>query len=155
LVDLSDNQLTALPPEITRLTNLARLDLRGNQLTIPPEILANPNNVKEIFAAITGLWGGQRLNEAKMLVVGDGKVGKSSVVERLIKGTFNAKKESTLGVEINDEIEVSQWEVESEGVPILRGKAESADLLEGIEEKKRPGGKTRKASQPKQPKSRR
>ncbi|HKQ75083.1 MAG TPA: COR domain-containing protein [Blastocatellia bacterium] len=117
-LNLSGNQLTSLPPEITNLTKLTSLDLRGNQLTIPPEVLANPRNVKEIFAALAGLWGGQRLNEAKMLVVGDGKVGKSSVVERLIKGTFDAKKETTLGVEINDEIEVSQWEVESEGDPI-------------------------------------
>jgi internalin A len=117
-LDLSGNQLTGLPQEITWLTNLTRLDLSGNQLTIPSEVLANPENVKEIFAALTGLWGGQRLNEAKMLVVGDGKVGKSSVVERLINGTFDAKKETTLGVEINDEIEVSQWELESEGDPI-------------------------------------
>jgi hypothetical protein len=40
-------------------------------------------------------------------------------------------------------------------LPLLRGKAESVNLLERIEEKKQSGGKTRKASQSKQPKSRR
>lgn len=50
-----------------------------------------------------------------MLVVGDGKVGKSSVVEQLILGTFNALKQTTLGVEINDEMKVLQSEVRNRG----------------------------------------
>ena len=53
-----------------------------------------------------------------MLVVGDGKVGKSSVVEQLIYGTFNPQKETTLGVEINDEMKVVQSEVQGEGEPV-------------------------------------
>jgi small GTP-binding protein len=61
---------------------------------------------------------GERLNEAKMLVVGDGKVGKSSVVEQLVYGTYNPQKETTLGVEINDEMKVVQSEVKGEGEPI-------------------------------------
>ena len=35
-LNLSDNQLTSLPPEITNLTNLTNLDLSGNQLTSLP-----------------------------------------------------------------------------------------------------------------------
>ena len=115
---LRNNQLTSLPTEITKLTNLTNLDIRENQLPIPPETLANPEDVKSIFAAITGLQSGERLNEAKMLVVGDGKVGKSSVVERLIHNTYNPQKETTLGVEINDEMKVVQSEVQDKGEPI-------------------------------------
>jgi len=38
-LNLSDNQLTSLPPEIAKLTNLTSLDLSRNQLTsLPPEI---------------------------------------------------------------------------------------------------------------------
>ena len=38
-LDLSNNQLTALPHEITKLTNLTELNLSDNQLTaLPPEI---------------------------------------------------------------------------------------------------------------------
>jgi internalin A len=117
-LDLSKNHLTSLPPEIAKLTNLINLDLSRNQLPIPPETLANSNDVKAIFAALVGLVSGERLNEAKMLVVGDGRVGKSSVVEQLLYGTFNPKKETTLGVEINDEMKVVQSEVEDEGEPV-------------------------------------
>jgi internalin A len=117
-LDLSNNQLTSLPPEITRLTNLTYLDLTNNPLPIPPETLNNPYDVKAIFAAIAGLETGERLNEAKMLVVGDGDVGKSSVVERLVYNTFNPKKQTTLGVEINDEMQVVQSEVKGEGEPV-------------------------------------
>jgi internalin A len=115
---LNGNQLTSVPQEITNLTNLAYLDLNSNQLPIPPETLANPKDVKAIFAALDGLVSGKRLNEAKMLVIGDGDVGKSSVVERLIYNTFNSQKETTLGVEINDEMKVVQSEVKGEKDPV-------------------------------------
>ncbi|MDQ1591741.1 MAG: internalin [Pyrinomonadaceae bacterium] len=117
-LDLSGNQLTSLPSEITRLTGLRYLDLSGNQLPIPPETLTKRTDVKAIFAALAGLASGERLNEAKMLVVGDGKVGKSSVVERLLYSTFDPHKATTLGVEINDEMKVVQSEVKGEGEPI-------------------------------------
>ncbi len=115
---LSYNQLTSVPPELAKLTNLTYLDLSRNQLPIPPETLAKPNDVKAILAALAGLVSGERLNEAKMLVVGDGKVGKSSVVERLLYSTYNPQKETTLGVEINDEMKVVQSEVKGEGEPV-------------------------------------
>jgi internalin A len=112
---LGNNQLTSVPPEIANLTNLTYLNLENNQLPIPPETFANARDVKAIFAALAGLETGERLNEAKMLVVGDGKVGKSSVVERLIYNTYNPQKQTTLGVEINDEMKVVQGEVKGEG----------------------------------------
>ena len=117
-LDLSDNELSSVPLEITKLT-MTYLNLIGNQLAnVPPETLQSPKNVKAIFAALAGLRRGEKLNEAKMLVVGDGKVGKSSVVERLIHNTYNPQKQTTLGVEINDEMKVTQSEVTGDGEPI-------------------------------------
>jgi len=117
-VDLSSNRLTRLPADFPRLTNLIYLDLQQNPLPISPETLSNPRDVKAIFAALAGLKTGERLNEAKLLVVGDGKVGKSSVVERLIYDTFNPNKQTTLGVEINDEMQILQSEVKGKDEPI-------------------------------------
>jgi internalin A len=117
-LDLSNNLLSSLPPEITKLTSLTRLGLKNIKLPIPPETLANPEDVKTVFAAIAGLVNGQRLNEAKMLVVGDPEVGKSSVVERLIYNTYNPHKQTTLGVEINDEMKVVESEVLGDGEPL-------------------------------------
>lgn len=118
VLNLSGNQLTSLPPELTTLTKLTSLDLRGNQLPISPEALENPKDVKAIFAALAGLATGARLNEAKMLVVGDGKVGKSSVVQQVLYGTYNPDKQTTLGVDISDEMKIVESEVEAEGEPI-------------------------------------
>jgi small GTP-binding protein len=117
-LDVSNNQLTSLPPQITKLTKLTRLGVKGNQLPIPPETLADPSDVKSIFAALAGLISGARLNEAKMLVVGDGKVGKSSVVAQLLDKPFNPLRATTLGVEINDEMKVVQSQVKSQGEPV-------------------------------------
>ncbi|MDQ2922225.1 MAG: GTP-binding protein, partial [Acidobacteriota bacterium] len=80
--------------------------------------MANPSDLKAIFAAIAGLKTGERLNEAKMLVIGDGKVGKSAVVQRLIYNTYNPQQQTTLGIEINDEMQVVQSEVKGEGEPV-------------------------------------
>ncbi len=115
---LGGNQLTSLPAEFTRLKNLTFLELRGNQLPLSPETLRNPRDVKAIFAALAGLETGERLNEAKLLVVGDGKVGKSSVVERVIYDTFNPNRQTTLGVEITDEMQILQSEVKGKDDPI-------------------------------------
>jgi internalin A len=58
------------------------------------------------------------LKELKAASTGGLIFGKSSLVERLTKGTFNPNRQTTLGVEINDEIEVSQWELTNSGEPI-------------------------------------
>jgi len=43
---LSWKELTAVPPEIAKLTNLTSLDLSRNQLTSRPEAIAQPSNSK-------------------------------------------------------------------------------------------------------------
>jgi small GTP-binding protein len=137
-LDLSGNQLTALPPEITKLTNLTRLYLTGNQLTaLPPEIVelgleikwerelwfsgvtleGNPLETPPIEIVKKGreavidyfksLEGEKRaLNEVKVLLVGDGGAGKTSLVKQLLGEEFDEKESQTHGINIR------KWKVE-------------------------------------------
>ncbi len=99
---LDGNQITAISDEIAKLANLTTLDLRNNPLPIPPEILNNYKNP----AAIIGYWQklkqGERkpLNEAKVILIGHGAVGKTSLVRRLIDRNFKPDETKTEGIDI-------------------------------------------------------
>ncbi|MFZ4557596.1 MAG: COR domain-containing protein [Pseudanabaena sp.] len=100
-LDLSDNQITTLPDTISNLANLIHLDLRNNPLLIPPEILNDCRNPKGIF----DFWlerPRQPLNEAKVILVGQGTVGKTSLVKRLLDNQFDAGERKTDGINIRD-----------------------------------------------------
>lgn len=117
---LSNNQLSALPPEILRLRSMERLFLHGNPgLGIPDSILgarmdevytADEGNSKESArpADILDYYFSQRrtdarpLNEVKMMLVGRGGAGKTSLIERLVRGTFDRRQESTTGIALQD-----------------------------------------------------
>ncbi|MBE7471878.1 MAG: hypothetical protein DPW09_04190 [Anaerolineae bacterium] len=96
------NRLTALPPEIKQLSKLEILDLRNNYLSIPPEILGRVGNPPVIINYYLQYLTSQRkrLNEAKLLLVGQGGVGKTSLVQRLIENRFNPAENKTEGIAI-------------------------------------------------------
>lgn len=95
-LDLSYNRLKTLPEEIGRLTKLQTLNLDGNSLSeIPPEI------VKEGGLAVRDYYR-QRLEEntdyiyeAKLLIIGEGGAGKTSLANKLIDSTYTLKLESS------------------------------------------------------------
>ena len=105
-LDLSSNQLSALPTEIQQLTRLRKLDLRENSLEIPPEILGTSRYNLGKPAAILDYYfqlqqePTQALNEAKLLVVGQGSVGKTSLINRLLYNRFNPQENKTEGIQI-------------------------------------------------------
>ncbi len=108
MLDLSKNQLTALPPEIGKLTDLQRLYLNSNQLPeIPPEIMARSNQpsalVSYYFDQVDASRKGESrpLNEAKMVLVGEPKVGKTCLRKRLLHDTFAPQEPMTLGIDID------------------------------------------------------
>ena len=101
-LDLSRNQITAIPDAIANLAKLTTLDLRNNPLPVPPEIL----NDCQHPAAIIGYWQklkqGERkpLNEAKVILIGHGAVGKTSLVRQLIERNFKPDETKTEGIDI-------------------------------------------------------
>ncbi len=125
-LNLSEMGLTELPPEIGKLTALTWLSLRGNQLTeLPPEIcklaaltvlylsgnpaLGLPRDVltMENPAAILRFYfktqqAARPLNEVKLVLCGRGATGKTSLVDRLLRNTFDSAKPETTGVALED-----------------------------------------------------
>ena len=123
---LYENQLTRLPPEIGKLTALMSLDLTGNQLTqLPPELnsltalrvlflhgnpaLGLPEDIlatHDANAILSYYFGTQRaarpLNEIKLVLCGRGATGKTSLVDRLLRNTFDPTKPETTGIALED-----------------------------------------------------
>ena len=125
LLDLSENQLKTLPAEIAELKNLTTLDLSGNQLkTLPAEIAELKNltglylsdnplesppldiadkgieAIRSYFKSLEGEK--QALNEVKVLLVGDGGAGKTSLVKQLLGEEFDDHESQTHGINIKD-----------------------------------------------------
>jgi internalin A len=104
VLDLSWNELAGLPSEIARLDNLIELDLRYNPLPLPPEILERTGDPQTIIETCLGFLAGQSqpLNEVKMVLVGQGGVGKTSLVNCLLDGpeAFNAREPKTKGIDV-------------------------------------------------------
>jgi internalin A len=108
---LSFNQITQIPEAIESLPKLETLDLRGNPLHISPEILGSSDNVgsvKDIFNYLQLLRSGEvrQLNEAKLLLIGQGSVGKTSLIKRLIRNEYDKNQPQT------DGLNVETWNVQ-------------------------------------------
>jgi hypothetical protein len=121
-LDISDNKLATLPPEIGRLTQMIILDAHGNQIRTLPRALArlhrlselrlndNPlrdplpallkSGIGDLFAYLRSLDKAAAQYEAKLLLVGEGEVGKSSLITALEGGPFEKHRDSTHGIEI-------------------------------------------------------
>jgi internalin A len=117
---LNNNQLRKLPVTFRECKKLVRLFLHGNpDLGIPAEILgprsedvdrqkqvlpANPADILDYYFRPK-----RPLLEAKLILVGRGAVGKTSLVNRLVHNTFGKEKKT-------EGIKITGWDV-----PLLGG----------------------------------
>jgi internalin A len=119
---LEDNQLMSLPNGMKQLSHLEDLYLHNNEgLNLPREILGplspqpgmiidndtpvKPSDILDYYFRVRQ--GEKRpLNEAKLILVGYGDVGKTSLVNRLVSNTFDKDSPKTEGIQI------TQWPIQ-------------------------------------------
>jgi internalin A len=113
-LDLRTNELASLPPEIRYLGALKELFLHGNpDLGLPDEVLGRAHgdvrggNAKHASPAVildyyfrVSTQPTAPLNEGKMILVGRGEVGKTSLVRRLRENKFDSGQTKTDGIRI-------------------------------------------------------
>lgn len=109
---LDGNQLTTLPESLWKLNKLEVLFLHGNEaLDLPTEVLgptrqefsAKPAKPTAILDYYFRAQGSKKLplNEAKLILVGRGAVGKTSIVNRLVHEMFT-NENKTEGIQITE-----------------------------------------------------
>jgi GTPase SAR1 family protein len=97
---LGDNQLTVLPPEIGNLTKLTSLDLEDNQLTAPPPEVAKQGTRAILEYLRARLKKGRRQWVSKLIVIGEGEVGKTAMLRSLKGLPFDPNLPTTHGITI-------------------------------------------------------
>jgi len=106
---LNNNQIREIPEALAHLVNLKRLVLENNPITnFPPEIIRqgwgkeiwDDGNPQAIFSYLKDKGKKRPLNELKVLLVGEGDVGKTSLLKRLLHNTFNSEEPKTPGINI-------------------------------------------------------
>ena len=112
-LDLWNNQLSSLPTWAKVFEKLDKLDLRGNPLPIPPEILESkkfvigPSPASEtlgFYFALQQEKGSTALYEAKLILVGEGGAGKTSLAKKIE----------------NEQYELQNSEKSTEGIDVIR-----------------------------------
>jgi len=112
-LDLRDNKISQLPAEFLDLGLEIKWEydgkdgiyLGGNPLEEPPvEIIKQGNEaIRQYLKSLAGKK--QALNEVKVLLVGEGAAGKTSLVKRLLGQDFDKDESQTHGININT------WEI--------------------------------------------
>ena len=117
LLELSDNRIQELPHSLTSLENLKVLHVEDNPLSIPSETLrqgwgkeysdpGNPKQILDYYFAIRDPDQADILYEVKLLLVGEGSSGKTSLANKILESDYSLKPEaedtSTQGIDILD-----------------------------------------------------
>lgn len=113
---LNHNQFTRLPSTVSNVPNVKQFSIRGNPLVTPPyEVAARGiNSIREYFRQIDEE-GQDHLHEAKLLILGEGGAGKTTLAQKIRNSNYQLRDEqSTEGVD------VLQWHFPLEGNKTFR-----------------------------------
>lgn len=104
ILSLAYNRLTSVPLSIVQLSNLKTLSLEGNPLEYPPPEIAKHGirAIRTYFQEMgENLTHADRLYEAKLLLIGEGRVGKTSLAKSLSFSDYMLEDEqSTEGIAV-------------------------------------------------------
>lgn len=113
VLDLSRNYLASLPTEMSRLKSLKSnrngaewnkgLNLKGNRFNVPDEVLGRePASIIQYIHDLQASKKNKPLYEAKLIFIGSGYVGKTSLINMITAGHFDNNEKLTDGIEIRD-----------------------------------------------------
>jgi len=101
-LEFPDNRVKQIPAKILELENLLMIKLSNNPLEIPPPEVARKGlrAIQEYFRQL-GEAGKDYLYEAKLLVVGEGGAGKTTLARKIENLDYQLREEdSTKGIEV-------------------------------------------------------
>ena len=102
-LDLSDNDLTEIPDLLLDLTRLDELSLGGNpRLVSPPPEITSSGTQSVLTFLRARREGASRQWVSKLLVVGEGGVGKTSLIKAVLGEQHDPAEATTHGIRISD-----------------------------------------------------
>ncbi len=109
-LNLSDNNLKTLPNKAKQLKGLISFNLERNPFQVPKEIFSNkPIELIQYILDYQNAKNTKPLLEAKLIFIGSGGVGKSSLIQYLVSNHYTPNLGKTDGIEISD------WSVNRKG----------------------------------------
>lgn len=107
VLNLSHNSFVSIPREFVNLTNLGLLYLKNCPIERPPiEIISRgPQSIINYLHAFDEHEQTFEIREAKLIIVGQGAVGKTCLVKRVVEDSFDPSSHTTEGIEIDN------WEI--------------------------------------------
>ena len=99
-LDLSDNELVTLPPAINRIIENCRIFLNSNPLIEIPSGVRD-QGTRSVLTYLTRRWTSSESQwVSKVLVVGEGGVGKTCMINAMQSKPFDSQSDTTHGVAI-------------------------------------------------------
>lgn len=102
VLEVSHNHIGSLPKEYMQLT-VRQLNITDNHFNVPIEVFNQKTN--EIVRYILDLQASKKkkpLHEAKLIFIGSGYVGKTSLINMLSQGYYNTDELKTEGIQIKE-----------------------------------------------------